>query len=256
VPPRPDPLQTEREGGQILRASSRLYGSNLALFVAMGAIFIPVALITAGIQWVLFHLTGAGSLVALDGRGGAVTAFLALVMGGIGAAMASVFTTAAVAFALRQLDAGLPVRGMDAFHGAVERLGALVGATARQYAAAILLAITVVGLPFAIARYVRWSLFAEACALEDLPAKGSLRRSAELVKGRWWRTFKFSAVVIVLAALSGPLLGVGLLLLTDGSLNFINVTGALVYTFTVPYAAIALTLYYFDLEARRGASTV
>jgi hypothetical protein len=70
------------------------------------------------------------------------------------------------------------------------------------------------------------------------------------VRGRWWRTFGFSILVIVLTALSGPLLGVGLLLLTDRSLNFIDVAGALVYTITVPYAAIALTLYYFDLEAR------
>jgi hypothetical protein len=58
----------------------------------------------------------------------------------------------------------------------------------------------------------------------------------------------------VLTALSGPFLGVGLLLLTDRSLNFINIAGALVYTITVPYAAIALTLYYFDLEARRSAA--
>jgi len=109
-----------------------------------------------------------------------------------------------------------------------------------------------VGVPFAVRRYVRWSLFAEACALEDRTAVGSLRRSAELVAGHWWRTFGFTGLVVVLAALSGPLLGVGLLLLTDRSLNFINIAGALVYTVTVPYAAIALTLYYFDLEARRG----
>jgi hypothetical protein len=36
---------------------------------------------------------------------------------------------------------------------------------------------------------------------------------------------------------------------TDGSLNFINLAAALVYTVTVPYPAIQLTLYYFDLEA-------
>ena len=60
----------------------------------------------------------------------------------------------------------------------------------------------------------------------------------------------FTAFIDVLAILSGPLFGVGLLLLTDHSLNFINLAAALVYTFTVPYAAIQLTLYYFDLEAR------
>jgi hypothetical protein len=40
------------------------------------------------------------------------------------------------------------------------------------------------------------------------------------------------------------------LLLTDPSLNFISVAASLVYAFTVPYAAIQPTLYYFDLDAR------
>jgi hypothetical protein len=70
------------------------------------------------------------------------------------------------------------------------------------------------------------------------------------VRGRWWRTFGFTALVDVVAVLSGPLLGVGLLLVTDKWLNFINIASSVVYTLTVPYAAIALTLYYFDLEAR------
>jgi hypothetical protein len=86
--------------------------------------------------------------------------------------------------------------------------------------------------------------------LDDLSASESLRRSSQLVRGRWWRTFGFTALVDTLAILSGPLFGVGLLLLTDHSLNCINLAAALVYTFTVPYAAIQLTLYYFDLESR------
>ena len=75
------------------------------------------------------------------------------------------------------------------------------------------------------------------------------------MKGHWWRTFGFTALIDALAVLSGPLLGVGLLLLTDHSLNFINLAASLVYTFTVPYAAIQLTLYYFDLEARAAGDT-
>ena len=86
--------------------------------------------------------------------------------------------------------------------------------------------------------------------LDDLTATDALRRSSLLVRGHWWRTFGFTTLVDILAILSGPLLGVGLLLLTDHSLNFINLATALVYTITVPYAAIQLTLYYFDLEAR------
>ena len=253
-PPDPHPLRRSRGGGQIFRAAGRLYGNNLTLFVAMGAIFVPVAVVTAAIQWALFHLTEMGSLVALDGRGGAVTAFLALVTGGVGAAMASVITTAAVAFSLGEIDAGRRASPPDGYRAAFERWRTLLGAAATQYVVAILLSITVIGLPFAIGRYVRWSLFAEACGLEGGTARESLRRSAELVARRWWRTFGFSALVIVLAALSGPVLGVALLLLTNDSLTFINIAGALIYTVTVPYAAIALTLYYFDLDARRSAA--
>jgi len=87
--------------------------------------------------------------------------------------------------------------------------------------------------------------------LDDLSANESLHRSSELVNGHWWRTFGFTALVDTLAILSGPLLGVGLLLVTDHSLTFINFAASLVSTFTVPFAAIQLTLYYFDLEARR-----
>jgi ABC-type sugar transport system permease subunit len=121
---------------------------------------------------------------------------------------------------------------------------------ATAIAMVLLLTITVVGIPFAIHRFVRWSLFAQAAILDERSATESLRRSSELVRGRWWRTFGFTVLVDALAVLSGPLLGVALLLLTDHSLNFINLAASLVYTFTVPFAAIQLTLFYFDLEAR------
>jgi hypothetical protein len=123
-----------------------------------------------------------------------------------------------------------------------------------ELATVLLLTITVVGIPFAIHRFIRWSLFAEACMLDDLSATESLRRSSEPVKGRWWRTFGFTVLIDVLTILSGPLLGIELLLLTT-TLNFINLAASLVYTFTVPYAAIELTLYYFDLEVRGAADT-
>ncbi len=44
-----------------------------------------------------------------------------------------------------------------------------------------------------------------------------------------------------------------ILLLTARSLTFIDITGSIIYTLVVPYAAIALTLYYFDLRTRPGA---
>ena len=254
-PPDPHPLRRRRQGGQIFRAATRVYAEHIPVFAAAGVIFIPVYLVAAAIQWVIFHLTSIAPLVALDGRHGAVTAFLAILLGGVGGLFASVIATGAVAVILGELDAGRRVLAGQAYRRVLKRWRSLGKGMAIELGMMLLLTITVVGIPFAIHRFIRWSLFAEACVLDDLSATESLRRSSELVKGRWWRTFGFTVLVDVLAILSGPLLGVGLLLLTDHSLNFINLAAALVYTFTVPYAAIQLTLYYFDLEARGVADT-
>jgi len=249
-PPDPHPLRRRRQGGQIFRATRRVYARNLPTFAAAGAIFVPVYLAAAAIQWVIFHLSGIAPLIALDGRHGAVTAFLAVLIGGVGGLFASVIATAVVAVILDEIDAGRRILAGQAYRRVLRRLRPLTRGMVTELGTVIVLTITVVGIPFAIDRFVRWSLFAEACMLDDLSATDSLRRSSLLVRGRWWRTLGFTVLVDVLGILSGPLIGIGLLLLTDHSLNFINLAAALVYTLTVPYAAIQLTLYYFDLEAR------
>jgi hypothetical protein len=249
-PPDPQPVRMRRQGGQIFRATARIYTEHLPTFVAVGANFVPIYLVAAAIQWVLFHITSVAPLIALDGRHGAVTAFLAIVIGGVGGLFASVITTGAVAVILNEIDAGRHMLAGEAYRRVFRSLRPLARGMATEIGMVVVLTITVVGIPFAIHRFIRWSLFAQACMVDELSASDSLRRSSELVRDRWWRTFGFTTLVDALAALSGPLLGVGLLLLTDHSLNFINLAGSLVYTFTVPYAAIQLTLYYFDLEAR------
>jgi len=254
-PPDPHPLRRRRQGGQIFRAAGRIYAENIPVFAAAGVIFVPVYVIAAALQWTVFHVTSVAPLVALDGRHGAVTAFLAVLIGGVGGLFASVIATGAVAVILGEIDAGRPVLAGRAYRRVLGRWRSLGKGMLTELGMILLLTITVVGIPFAIHRFIRWSLFAQACMLEDLSANESLRRSSVLVKGRWWRTFGFTMLVDVLAILSGPLLGVGLLLLTDHTLNFINLAAALVYTFTVPYAAIQLTLYYFDLEARGATDT-
>ncbi len=249
------PLRARRAGGQILSASLRIYLSDVRTFLGIGVAFIPLSILAAAVQWLLFHLTGLGSFVALDGRHGAVTTLLALLIGSVGAALASVFTTAAVACALDELDHGRRIGAVRAFRLAFRRARELAKGFLLQFGAVVILSLLVIGLPVAIYLFIRWSFFPQACVLEDRPAKASLRRSAELVQERWWRTFGFTALVNILVALSGPLAGVVLLLITDRSLNFINVMGSLIYTATVPYAAIALTLYYFDLTLREQPAT-
>jgi hypothetical protein len=219
-------------------------------FIGIGAVFIPVSLVSAGIQWVLFHLTGLSGVINLDGRTGAVTALLALLIGDIGGAFAAAAVTGAVAAALSQIEAGRAVTARRAYGLAGRNARGLGGATALQFVLILVLVLTVVGIPFAVYYFIRTSLFAQACVLEDKDPIGSLRASARLTRRHWWRTFAFTTLVNTIAILSGPLLGVLILLLVAQSLVFIDITGSIVYTLVVPYAAIALTLYYFELQAK------
>lgn len=254
-PPDPRPIRHARGGGQILRAARRLYLENPWTFIGIGAIFVPVSVAAAAVQWVLFHLTGVAGFVGLEGRQGAGTAALALLVGDLGGAFAAAAVTGAVAAALNETDAGRGINALAAYRLAGRHAQGLGGATAVQFVLILLLIISVVGIPLAVYYFTRTSLFAQTGVLEGQSAAGSLRASWRLTHRRWWRTFGFTALVDVIAILSGPLLGVLILLLTAQSLMFIDITGSIVYALVVPYAAIALTLYYFDLQARRSFVT-
>ncbi len=89
------------------------------------------------------------------------------------------------------------------------KLGALVELVLRQWGAVVLLAITIVGIPFAIRLLVRWSFGTQAVVLDGLGAKGAIASSCRLVEGRWWRVagamlltgLAFATPVIVMSIL-------------------------------------------------------
>jgi hypothetical protein len=120
-PPDPHPIRQRRQVGQIFRATTRIYAENILTFAAAGAIFLPVYLAAAGIQWIIFHLTSVAPLIALDGRHGAVTAFLAVLIGGVGGLFASVIATGAVAVILDERDAGRRILAGEAYRRVLKR---------------------------------------------------------------------------------------------------------------------------------------
>ncbi len=254
-PANPDPVRERRRGGQMIGAAARLYWRDRWTFLTLGLVFVPVAVLASAIQWVLFHLTGLSSLVALDGKKGAVTILFTVMIGDIGAAFAGVLATAAIAVVLQEAAEGRRISAGYAIRTTHARLRPLVAGTVIQYGVVLLLTLTVVGIPIAIHRFIRWSLFAQACVLDGRDGRGSLARSSRLVRGHWWRTFGFTLLVALLAVLLGLAFGIALLLLTSQTLNFIDIASSLIYVLTVPFAAAALTLYYFDLDAQVSADS-
>jgi hypothetical protein len=107
-----------------------------------------------------------------------------------------------------------------------------------------LLALVVPGVWLA----VRWYFCAQAAVVDGLAPADALRRSAEVVEGRWWRTFgvllAFGVVVGALGAVGGALAHE----IQNGAL--FTTVWILVQTVTLSLTAIFGTLLFFDSRAR------
>ena len=78
----------------------------------------------------------------------------------------------------------------------------------------------------------------------------ALRRSSELVRGRWLRVASLVGVGTVLALAAGPFLGALLILLTDAPLALLNVVAGVVYALAMPFVALDDLYVYFDARTR------
>ncbi len=141
---------------------------------------------------------------------------------------------------------------------------AALGVSARGSAAPIfagIVGVAVVVLVFAliIAVYVRYALAIQACVVEGLGPRASLRRSVLLSKGSRWRVVAIYVVFFLLALiLSWALVG-----LATGAATFIHnriaaaipvyLAGFIAGSLTGPLATIGISLLYYDERVRKEA---
>ncbi|MEM8747708.1 MAG: glycerophosphoryl diester phosphodiesterase membrane domain-containing protein, partial [Actinomycetota bacterium] len=116
------------------------------------------------------------------------------------------------------------------------------------------LVLTIVGTPWAIRQVVRYQFVAHVTVLEDRSGADALRRSSELMRGRWWRT---AATVVVL---NGTLVIVSVAvavvaLAISGGLPLWVFSGLLSLSVAVlaPFVAIVMTLLYGNAVAESEA---
>ncbi|WP_406096391.1 glycerophosphoryl diester phosphodiesterase membrane domain-containing protein [Streptomyces sp. NBC_01013] len=208
--------------------------------------------------------------------------------------LATIFTTAVLTMVISRSVLGRPVTLSDAWTEARPRLLPLLGLTVvlTAMAAAIMTAGILpgfligdtagVGLAFIgllaaggvfLWLMVRFSLASPALMLERQSITASMRRSAKLVRGAWWRTFGILALTSLLTLIVSLVIGIpfGLIavavddgglhsLLTEGTANFgwpfliVSAIGdVVVATIAYPLSAGVMALLYVDQRIRREA---
>ncbi len=90
------------------------------------------------------------------------------------------------------------------------------------------LAVTIIGIPFAIYFAVRWGLFLGPVMFEKPLVSNALRRSSELVKGTWWQMFGILLALFLFSTLVHMILEISIgfiFILTNpgGEIGFIDI---------------------------------
>lgn len=225
-----------------------MYVKEARLFLGLGLLLIPTVFVITGIQWLI--VTGLDALGSVTGDLAGIFAYLALVVGATLALLGLGLVMAATACALVELDAGRPVGPTRAYRLVLRRIRPLLGAIALFVAMWVVLTTTGFLIPVALWLAVRWALLAPVAELEDRTGRGALRRSAELVRGRWLRVGSLVVLGGVLALLAGPLVGALLIFVSNSSLVLLNLVAGIVYAIALPFVALVTCYVYFDARAR------
>ena len=162
----------------------------------------------------------------------------------------TVLTSAALVSYLDRSDRGEQVTSADALDDAQDRLGPLIGATLRAALICFLLAITVIGIPFAIYRAVRWIFISQVVMVEGIRGHAVLARSAELIQGKWWNTVGRLIVTALVIQIPTGILSSALTAAFPGVVGIL-LTSAIGFV-TTPFGIIASSLMFFDLFVRKA----
>jgi hypothetical protein len=241
-------LRAKRAFGQLIRAARQLYGRHWRVLV-------PIALaglvIVAGTNLLAGALARGAGADRAAGRSG-INLALGDLVETFARPIALAVVAAIVVIFMRLLAEGQEAGFRACWRGMRARFWKVVGALLLAMLGIFLMAITVIGLPFAIWKMVGWSFAGQEVLFTDKSIRQSLKGSSELVRGRWWRAVRVVVFLVAILFVAGPVLTLGLIF-TPLPFLVINLLGALIFALLLPYVAIGQTLLYFDLQARAEA---
>jgi hypothetical protein len=132
---------------------------------------------------------------------------------------------------------------------AVNKLGRLIELSLRTIGAFLLLAITIIGIPWAFRLIVRWFFGYQVVMLHDAEPKAAISESCRLVDGDWWRVFGNFLLVGLIIGVPSFALRVAI----GGTAGII--VSALVSIIAGPLFMIFQTLFYLRLLQEKGLAS-
>ncbi|MEX0781227.1 MAG: hypothetical protein WD557_01155 [Dehalococcoidia bacterium] len=243
-------LRKPRFFAAILVAAWRVYRAHWRPLLAITALLVPVAVLVGGIQQLIFENPPMATILdAADARG--VSIVLAVLYGAGASLPFLLLATCGVIAAMAQLVRGDQLSVSRAWTAVLRELPTLFLARAKALLIVALLFASLIGIPWGVARVVRWYFIEQSILLDGADRRNALNASAGVVQGQWLRTLGITFFLGTLGALTGPVAASLLILFTGIPLWLINVFSSAVYALLLPFVGAGLTLLYWDLQERR-----
>ena len=257
--------------GEVLDVALKIYRERFGTLVrAVAVVVIPVAVLAALVQISIpdpLATAPAGDPFAPgadpfappaeplpDFDGGAVAGILVILLL---TWLATVLATAACFAIVSAAYLDRETTWRDSVGFARSRLGSLIWLYI-VYGVLLFLAFFALVVP-AVYLFVAWAVAVPVLLFEDVRGRKALRRSRELLKGRWWPTLGVLVLVAILTAVvrfavSGAFVAGS----TVGGGEVVEVVAggladAVGNILTIPFAAAATTVLYFDALVRKEA---
>ncbi len=236
-----DTLRRRRALGQIIRAARQFYGRHWK-------VLLPTALAALVVLSAANLLAGMISETATKDSSGLHLAWADMIEQFV-RPVAQALVAAIVIVVAREAIASREVGFPQAMRGVRARFWRVVGAQLLATLGVLAMALTVIGLPFALWKLVGWSFVQQEVIFTDKSFRESFRASSELVRGRWWKTARVVLIFYVIGVATGPIFTFALIF-TALPLIWINVIGSLLFALLIPFTAMGVTFLYFDLGVR------
>ena len=254
----------------ILDGMFSLYGRHFRLFFGIIAVYLVLGF---AIDQISVFLSTDNALSA--------TNIVVSVFTGICRVVVIILVSAALTYASARIYLGRALTPRDALQQAQHHFWTYFGAVFFWSLAVGGMAVTIIGIPFAIYFGVRWGLYGVPIMIEGSRARNALRRSTELVRGAWLRVFAITLLITVItfmlafiltAAFDYVLSSVGVPEAEEPTtflenirrlfISDVNEIGWSAYTvrsfvqlcitaFIMPIERIGFTLLYFDQRIRK-----
>ncbi len=243
------PMVRRRHAGQMIRSALSLMRRHPLHALSVGVFFIPIAVVAGLIGWGISSIPGTGPILRELGKEPGllwVGAVSFAVPGGIIGYVVAIMLVSAWVRLRDEQGTTPPVRAV--LHEARLRLGDVARGVALRAVQIIGLAITIVGIPWALKLLVETQLLTQACVIEQRGGRDARTRARTLTHRAWLRVALISLLASLVPLVIAPMLAMPILLL-QMPVWVVNLAGAVFAAALTPVAALVMVMLYGDRAA-------